>query len=218
MTERSLPHGQQPNMIGDVYGELKIIADGGRTGVYRRKAWLCRCQCGKEKSVAQSDLRNGDAQSCGCLRQRLRTKHGGWKTPEYAAWTDMRGRCHNPNDRSYKNYGQRGITVCERWGEFTNFQEDMGSRPTAKHTLERIDNNKGYSPDNCKWATRSEQQNNRRNTLYFTLDNETKTLRDWCQQYNRQYMRVFLRLQSGYPFEIALKAPIAKKGQRLQWP
>jgi hypothetical protein len=125
--------------------------------------WLCKCDCGQEKVVGGNDLKSGGTKSCGCLRRQ--TMHGHKKrgkiTGTYISWRRMIQRCTNPNDKDYHYYGGRGITVYKRWLRFENFLKDMGERPEG-YTIDRINNNKGYYKLNCRWATRSEQQKNKR--------------------------------------------------------
>jgi hypothetical protein len=146
------------------FGRLTALRPA--TWRHRRLLWECRCDCGKTLVVDGNNLRRGHTRSCGCfsresLRRRM-TTHGKRRTAEYSVWRDMWTRCTNPNGKFYQHYGGRGIRVCNRWKRFENFLSDMGLRPDGL-TLERKNTNGNYTPSNCKWATRLEQNRNRRN-------------------------------------------------------
>jgi len=156
------------NLTGSVFHRLTVLSrDSSRK---RRPYWVCKCECGAMKSIAACELKSGKTKSCGCYdaeRKRTETvKHGFNRTPTYVCWSNMLARCTNPKRRDFKNYGGRGISVCERWRSFENFLADMGEKP-PKLSLDRVDNDANYGPDNCRWATASEQRLNQRSHRSF---------------------------------------------------
>lgn len=152
--------GFAKNLLGQVFGRLTVISRSNNDK-WNNAKWLCRCECGNEKIISGQLLRNGEARSCGCIKR----KHGQSNTPTYRSWMRMRERCCRPGDKRYKDYGGRGIIVCDRWrNSFENFFADMGERPSSKHSIDRIDVNGNYEPGNCRWSTTVEQRHNRRDS------------------------------------------------------
>lgn len=150
------------NRTGHRYGRLTVLSREPNQS--RSVSWRCRCDCGNETVVFGSNLHTGNTLSCGCLvKPTLRArKHGDTGSAEYWVWTGMHQRCRDPNHVAYHHYGGRGIAVCDRWKTYANFLADIGRRPSSKFTLERINNDEGYSPENCTWATWKQQVHNRR--------------------------------------------------------
>ncbi len=166
----------------------------------RGRWFFCRCSCGVTRIVLGVELRRGKSKSCG--HDGPTFKHGhkrrsGDNPPEYNVWAMMRNRCNNPASKDYKNYGGRGISVCPRWESFVLFLNDMGARPSPRHTIDRIDNGGNYGPLNCRWATFAEQRRNSRRTINVTIDGETMCLKDWCRRLGVPYGRIFNRISRG---------------------
>jgi hypothetical protein len=169
----------------------------------RNKArWHVVCDCGIAAIKSQNNLISGATKSCGCLQndtvKTVNKTHGVTGSVEYHSWQRMKARCLNPNSTQYKWYGLRGVTVCERWMDsFETFLADMGHKPSPAHSLDRVDTNKGYEPENCRWATSKEQQRNKRNNRRVTIGDTTQSLADWVDQTGSKYDTVLRRMQRG---------------------
>lgn len=183
---------------GNVYSKLTVL-ECAELRSPEGAFWLCRCECGNLTTVNGSNLRKGNTKSCGCLHYRA---NGGSGTPEHRIWKDMKRRCYNPRRPDYYLYGGRGITMCDRWRKsFVNFLADMGLKPFPEATIERVDNNGPYAPENCVWATRLEQARNKRTARLITYKGETKSLREWSQRAGVLESTIYYRLKRGVPAE-----------------
>jgi hypothetical protein len=200
----------RPYLVGQPFGRLTVIALAGsrqKKNGDKIRYWKCLCECGNEVDVPTAPLRNGNTQSCGCLhletvtRNGYGTSHGLTGTPTYQSWVSMRQRC-----RESIRYIDR-ITVDPRWDDFTVFLADMGVRP-AGTTLDRIDFQGPYSPENCRWATATEQIRNRSNSRSATFDGRTQSLVQWAAEFNMPYNRLFDRLGRGWDIARALTTPV----------
>lgn len=211
--------------IGRKIGRLTVLHEGERHRTKRGipvRTWMCQCDCGKivKKLYSQFYETRHDI-SCGCARAEKTiercTTHGCAspknRTPEYNSWRAMQTRCSNGRQPGWKNYGGRGITVCEKWQDFPAFFADMGPKPSPAHSIDRIDNDGNYEPGNCRWATRSEQyQNsrqtmNKRNNRFFTHDGKTQILADWARSCGVTKATIRERLERGWSLERALTSP-----------
>jgi hypothetical protein len=197
------------DLTGQTFDRLTVLGFDGLKGVPPRSYWICLCLCGERVSVAAAALKSGHTRSCGCIRIDFphRRTHGMSKTSIYRRWANMIQRCSDPNIKSFKSYGGRGIQVCDRWLEFENFIADMGKPPTPKHSLERKDVNGNYEPDNCKWATHREQSNNKRDSIWCTRNGVSKPVIEWCRELHVPYKRVITRIENGWGAEEALSVP-----------
>lgn len=203
------------------FGRLTALESVAPVRKYEYK-WLFRCECGKEKILPKTSVTKGYVKSCGCLLSetsskhiiKVNKKHGMYLHPVYYIWSNMKMRCLNKNSFMYKNYGGRGIKVCDRWlNSFENFFEDMGDRPSPKHSIDRIDNNGNYEPNNCRWATNKEQSRNKSVTKYATYKGETKPVLYWCEELALSYNLIRERLLNGWTVERAFTTPVFYRGQ-----
>lgn len=190
-------------LAGQRFGKLTAIRrdDNG---------WICVCDCGGTKTVEAYNLVQGMVQSCGCLATTHGASRRGARSPLYASWSVMRQRCENPRASDFARYGGRGITVCERWRDFAAFRDDMGERP-AGATLERIDNDGPYSPENCRWATRKEQAQNTSRSLRLTVGDVTRTAAEWGDLSDDPRLtgqRIAVRIGKGWTAERAVTEPV----------
>ena len=180
-----------------------------------RATWRCVCDCGNGITVTGHALSKGHTRSCGCLVKEKPIKHGKSRTRIYRNWVTMIQRCENAGNLIFLRYGARGVFVCERWKSFENFYADMGDPPNGM-TLDRIDNDGPYSPENCRWATLTEQQNNRRVNTHITYQGRTATVAEWGRITGFGKGVVLRRLQVGWTVEAILTTPVAKRSRRHQ--
>lgn len=204
--------------IGQVFGRLRVVGvcPLDKWKIYHRRNTTyyypvlhVKCECGNTRDVLLTSLQSGNTQSCGCLnRERAlaaNTTHGMSNTTEYRIWEGIKRRC-NPDSDKTNNYGRRGITLSEAWYSFERFYEDMGPRPSKSHSVERLDNNKGYSKENCTWATRRQQQNNKRNTLFTVINGETIPLAEAARTLGVTYNSLASKARAG-------KIPLIRAGE-----
>lgn len=194
------------NITGNRYGMLTVLKRQDTDGI-DQITWLCLCDCGREKVVRGISLRKGITKSCGCLRTKtitdFNTTHGGRNLAEYGIWQHMLNRCRNKNVPEYRLYGGKGISVCDRWQDFKNFIDDMGSRPSKNHSIDRKNVDGNYEPSNCRWATSKEQQRNRTNNVLYTYRGITASLAELCDLHGLKYKTVHRRLATGFDIESA---------------
>jgi len=207
------------DLTGKVFSYLTVISYLSTAREYSGNPsdtgaiWRCICVCGKEVSIRATSLKSESTKSCGCMKSHLSSlanvTHGLTKTPEYVTWRHMRERCNNTKHHAYDRYGGRGIAVCDRWGSFKLFLEDMGKRPSLSFTIDRKDNDAGYSPDNCCWASKSQQAINKSNTMMITseITGETLCATDWSIKLNGAKTIVGKRIKAGWDEQVAITKP-----------
>lgn len=212
------------DLNGKIFDKLTILnrVKNSKSG---NAQWLCLCECGNNKFISGSDIIKGKTKSCGCIRKETTTKrnlkHGHSKRQNsssiYMIWANIIQRCTNPKHIGYKNYGGRGIIVCDRWnpkrgGSFENFLEDMGERPLGL-TIDRINNDKGYHKSNCRWRTIKEQSRNKRNNIFISFNGKTQCVTDWQTETGINLETIKYRIDHGWTPEEALTT-LTRKNQK----
>lgn len=199
-------------LAGRRFAHLTVMALLPERTARKERKWLCICDCGKVTKVIAAHLKSGNTTSCGHAQRATVFKHGLAHSPEYSNWRSMLCRCYVPKKKEFRSYGGRGIGVCDRWRySFENFYSDMGSRPSPKHQLDRIDVDGNYEPRNCRWVLPKVNARNKRHTMYVTHQNQSKPLAEWCELLNIPRDTVQHRIKIGWAVERAFSALIRKK-------
>jgi len=208
---------QMENVSGQRFNRL-IALYPVENPQHRGIKWKFKCDCGNYTYNLIGNVKRGRVQSCGCLHmekisQTNYKKHGMYKTSVYSSWSSMKSRCYDKNNSSYKNYGGRGIKVLDRWRKFENFYKDMGDKPKGK-TLDRIDNDGDYKPENCRWATWKQQANNRRSCHFITINGIKKTIKDWSKYLNVNRRNIYRKFGEGWSDQKTIKHFIRLRGEQ----
>lgn len=202
------------DISGMRFGSLVVMKFVGTYSIRHshEAMWKCLCDCGKTTVASGKLMRNGNTRSCGCAiarkaAERL-TTHGMSRSDEYIIWRNMKERCYNEKNTGYKNYGARGIKMCQEWeNSFLSFYKDMGDRPSKKHSIERLDGDADYTKENCVWALPQQQARNKRTNHWLSLHNETLCLAEWCERTGLPEALIRKRLSRGWTVERALTTP-----------
>lgn len=217
------------DLTGKRYGRLTVMYQNGfryKPSGQRNVLWHCKCDCGKEKDIPANTLRNGRSMSCGCLNSELASKratvHGGCKGEKlesiYKIWRCMKGRCFQKSNNRYKDYGGRGIKICREWLDYSKFREWAISNGYKEGlSIDRIDVNGDYCPENCRWATAIEQANNKRNNAYITALGDTKTATEWSRATGIDASTILERIKSGWSEERAVSESIYSCKRMITW-
>lgn len=213
------------DLTGQVFGRLTVIVLAGRKNYI--DLWRCRCACGNEKTVYDGNLRQGFTKSCGCTWKKSigdGNRTHGERTVEYFTWKGIKQRCFDKNSSGFRRYGGRGIRMCVAWARsYETFLRDMGRKPSAKHSIDRIENDLHYSCGkckecvtmgwsfNCRWAIPAEQARNKRTTRFLTYNGKTMALFDWANETGLKLSTLWNRLDVGWPIDRALTEPVRRK-------
>jgi hypothetical protein len=202
------------NLTGQQFGRLTALHVTDQRNYKNLPMWFCKCSCGNNALISSSNLNTGKTRSCGCLNMERIKTHGLSGSPEYTAWEGMIQRCTNIKTLNYNNYGGRGIMICDRWlHSFENFYTDMGPRLSPDHSIDRYPNNDGhYEPGNCRWATQTEQLNNRRNNHLIDYNGITYTSSQLAEKLNINPAVFNTRLNRNWSIEKIIDTPIRQYG------
>lgn len=202
------------DLTGQKYNHLTAIRMVSTNPV----KWECLCDCGNKTVVLSNNLKSGNVKSCGCLQRRGNPIHNQCYTRVYRIYRKILRRCFVPDDVAFPNYGGRGITMCQEWKDsFLAFSEWAYSNGYADDlTIDRIDNDGDYCPENCRWASRTTQSNNRRSCRIYSLNGKSQTLKQWCEEYGVSYKAIYARISRGWSFEeaISFKADARKSTRK----
>ncbi len=208
--------GGRLNLTGQTFGDWTVISVGPNKG--KSGAHYCRCVCGTERLVTSSALKGGETTGCGCARsERLGNRarsHGKHTHHLYRTWLAMHDRCRRSNHDHFHRYGGRGISVCDRWNDFANFLEDMENLWQPGLTLDRLDNEADYSPENCRWATKKEQARNKSTCVYITYNGETLTGAEWAERLGITPTAFYIRTSKGWPLQKVMQGPLRTHRQK----
>lgn len=217
--------GKFIDLTGQKFGRLTVIARAEnhiQTNGQRKTQWLCQCECGKKIIIKASDLKSGHTRSCGCLRIEKITKHGLIGTRIYIIWHNIKQRCYNPKDSNYKNYGSRGIIMCDEWlkdfKSFYDWAKAHGYDENTKRgecTIDRIDVNGNYEPSNCRFVNMKVQQCNKTNNHLIIYNGETHNISKWSEILNIKFGTLLARLNRGWSVEKTLTMSVRKKNKKL---
>lgn len=197
------------------FGRLTVLNES--KSINGNIRWDCKCDCGNTTTIYSAHLNDNGTMSCGCINKEITSKrsktHGMSKSSEFSIWNNIIDRCTNPKAMRYKSYGGRGITISNEWrNSFAQFYKDMGDRPSKNHSIERNDNNKGYSKNNCRWATSKEQNNNKRNNRWIIYNGKRKTLAQWSDYTGITNHTILARMDGlGWSIEKTLTTPVRKR-------
>lgn len=205
--------GRFVDLTGYTFGRWRVL-NFSHSNHNKKACWVCECSCGIVRTVLSNNLVSGKSRSCGCYNSDVvverNTIHGLSSSSEHMIWCSLLQRCTNPRHVRYADYGGRGITVCESWLKFENFYADMGPRPSKDRSLDRIDNDGPYCKENCRWATRKEQNNNTRANKLVTHGDLTMTISQWSVIYGVPSSVISYRLRNGWAVEESLTLPTRK--------